>query len=99
MRDDVGMTADPVSIAPLANLGHHARTAAQTLTITPTAAKAAALRSAAASIREDADAILAANAQDIVAAEANGLSGAMLDRLRLDRESRRWRRCPIRSAT
>ncbi len=34
--------------------------------------------------REDAQAILAANALDIEAGEANGLSPAMLDRLRLD---------------
>ncbi|WP_288408833.1 glutamate-5-semialdehyde dehydrogenase [uncultured Sphingomonas sp.] len=68
----------------IVKLGVTARTAAQTLATTPTTTKAAALRAAAASIREDADAILAANAQDIAAAEANGLSGAMLDRLRLD---------------
>lgn len=73
---------DPVSLVTRA--GHIARIAAQTLAITPTAAKAAALRSAAATIREDGDAILLANARDIAAAEANGLSGAMLDRLRLD---------------
>jgi glutamate-5-semialdehyde dehydrogenase len=68
----------------LSELGTAARAAAQTLATTPTAAKAAALRAAAAMIREDGDAILAANAQDIAAAEVNGLSGAMLDRLRLD---------------
>lgn len=84
LRDDVRMTAEPVSIDALAELGQAARTAAQALATTPTAAKAAALRAAAAAIRGDGDAILAANAQDIAAAEANGLSGAMLDRLRLD---------------
>ncbi|MGT2514347.1 glutamate-5-semialdehyde dehydrogenase [Sphingomonas panni] len=78
------MTADAVSPSFLAALGRSARTAAQTLAVTPTAAKAAALRAAAAAIRAEADVILAANAQDIAAAEANGLSGAMLDRLRLD---------------
>lgn len=46
--------------------------------------KAASIRAAAAAIRDDTAAILSANAQDIAAAEANGLSGAMLDRLRLD---------------
>jgi glutamate-5-semialdehyde dehydrogenase len=35
-------------------------------------------------MRADADAILAANAIDMAAGEANGLSGALLDRLRLD---------------
>lgn len=84
LGDDARMTADAVSPSFLAALGRSARTAAQTLATTPTATKAAALRTAAATIREDADAILAANAQDIAAAEANGLSGAMLDRLRLD---------------
>ncbi|KQM26413.1 MULTISPECIES: glutamate-5-semialdehyde dehydrogenase [unclassified Sphingomonas] len=68
----------------IATMGRAARSAAQALATTPTAAKAAALRAAAAAIRADGDAILAANAQDVAAAEANGLSGAMLDRLRLD---------------
>ncbi|MBS0253955.1 MAG: glutamate-5-semialdehyde dehydrogenase, partial [Proteobacteria bacterium] len=48
------------------------------------AEKAAALRAAAAELRGDEAAILAANARDIAAGEANGLSGAMLDRLRLN---------------
>lgn len=65
-------------------MGRKARAAARELAAAPTAAKAAALRAAAAAIRDDGDAIVAANAQDIAAAEANGLSGAMLDRLRLD---------------
>lgn len=84
LREDVRMTAEPVSIPLLTELGQSARTAAQALATTPTAAKADALRAAAAAIRTDAQAILAANAQDIATAEANGLSGAMLDRLRLD---------------
>jgi len=46
--------------------------------------KAQALRAAAAALREDEAAILAANAADCVAAEARGTSGALLDRLRLD---------------
>jgi len=46
--------------------------------------KAAALRNAAAAIRQQADDILEANARDLEAAQTNGLSGAMLDRLRLD---------------
>ncbi len=69
---------------PFAELGTIARTAARTLATMPTVAKAVALRAAAAAIRADGEAILAANARDIAAAEANGLSGAMLDRLRLD---------------
>ena len=47
-------------------------------------AKAAALRSAAGSLRDNADDILAANARDLAAGKANGLSKALLDRLMLD---------------
>jgi len=46
--------------------------------------KAAALRSAAASLRDGAPDVLAANALDMAAGEANGLTAALLDRLRLD---------------
>jgi glutamate-5-semialdehyde dehydrogenase len=46
--------------------------------------KAAALLAAAQALREAEADILAANAQDVAAGEARGLSGAMLDRLRLD---------------
>ncbi|MFM2430875.1 MAG: hypothetical protein RLZZ511_2088, partial [Cyanobacteriota bacterium] len=48
--------------------------------------KAGALRAAAARLRASETAILAANAQDMEAAKAQGLSAAMLDRLRLDHE-------------
>lgn len=71
-------------IVPIAAMGNVARGAAQILAATPTTTKAAALRRAAAAIRDDAAAILTANARDITAAQANGLSGALLDRLRLD---------------
>lgn len=71
-------------IVPIAAMGNVARGAAQILAATPTTTKAAALRRAAAAIRDDAAAILTANARDIAAAQANGLSGALLDRLRLD---------------
>lgn len=46
--------------------------------------KAAALHSAAVSLRDAASAILAANADDIAESERGGLSPAMIDRLRLD---------------
>ena len=46
--------------------------------------KAAALRQAAIALRADAQAVLAANACDLAAGQAAGLSGAMLDRLMLD---------------
>ncbi|MCR5869915.1 MULTISPECIES: glutamate-5-semialdehyde dehydrogenase [unclassified Sphingomonas] len=68
----------------IADMGARARNAAILLAGLPTEAKAAGLRAAAAAIRTDADAILAANARDVETATANGLSGALLDRLRLD---------------
>ncbi len=68
----------------IADLGARARIAAGTLAGLPTVRKAAGLRAAAAAMRARADEILAANARDVAAGEANGLSGALLDRLRLD---------------
>jgi len=61
-----------------------ARAASATLAAMPSDAKRAALRAGAAEIRADADAILAANARDMAAGEAHGLTPALLDRLRLD---------------
>ena len=72
--------------ALIADMGRRARTAAQALAQMPTAAKAQALRAAAQAIRQDSPAILAANAQDVAAGAVNGLSPAMLDRLKLDEE-------------
>ena len=48
------------------------------------AQKSAALLAAAAALRAAEPEILAANARDVAAGEANGLTGALLDRLRLD---------------
>jgi glutamate-5-semialdehyde dehydrogenase len=70
--------------ALIADMGGRARAAAILLARTPTATKASALKAAAAAIRARQDGLLAANAADIARAEANGLSGAMLDRLLLD---------------
>ena len=70
--------------ALIADMGVQARTAAKRLAQTPTADKAAGLAAAAAAIRARASEILAANADDMAAGRTNGLSGAMLDRLRLD---------------
>ena len=70
--------------ALIERMGKAARAAAAALALTPTERKAAALRAAATRIRERADAILAANADDMAAATTAGLTGAMLDRLRLD---------------
>jgi glutamate-5-semialdehyde dehydrogenase len=66
------------------DLAHAGRAAQRVLARMDDAAKAQALRSAAAAMRRNAPAVLAANAQDIAAGEARGLSPAMLDRLRLD---------------
>lgn len=88
------MNAEALSAPPMpgdaavliADMGAHARAAAKRLALTPTADKAAALRAAAAQIRARATDILAANAEDMAAGQTNGLSGAMLDRLRLDED-------------
>ena len=61
-----------------------ARDAARTVARAGDAQKAEALIAAAAALRAAAPAILKANAQDMAAGVANGLSAAMLDRLKLD---------------
>ncbi|HEY0596426.1 glutamate-5-semialdehyde dehydrogenase [Sphingopyxis sp.] len=66
------------------SMGEAARSAAQVLAGAPSAQKAAALEAAAAAILADRDTILAANAEDMARGAANGLSPAMLDRLKLD---------------
>ena len=70
--------------ALIADMGARARTAAKALAVASTADKAAALRAAAGQLRAQAAAILDANARDMTAGKASGLSAAMLDRLRLD---------------
>jgi glutamate-5-semialdehyde dehydrogenase len=61
-----------------------AKKASRALALAPTAVRDAALRAAAQALRADEAAILAANAQDLAAAKAKGLTDAMTDRLRLD---------------
>lgn len=68
----------------IAEMGRRARSAALVLAALPSARKAAALASAAESIRAASAAIVAANAEDMTRAAGAGLSGALLDRLRLD---------------
>ncbi|MFC3175124.1 glutamate-5-semialdehyde dehydrogenase [Novosphingobium bradum] len=75
-------TASPEAV--IERLARAGRAAQRELARLPDATKAAALRAAAAALRAAEPEILAANAQDIAAGEANGLTGAMLDRLRLD---------------
>jgi glutamate-5-semialdehyde dehydrogenase len=86
------MNAEALSAPPMpgdaaaliADMGARARVASKALALAPTADKAAGLIAAAAQIRARAAEILAANAEDMAAGQKNGLSGAMLDRLRLD---------------
>jgi glutamate-5-semialdehyde dehydrogenase len=77
----------PQSVDPdalVASLAHAGRAAQRALARMDKAGKAAALRSAGAALRAASNAILEANARDYAAGEANGLTPAMLDRLRLD---------------
>ncbi|URW75195.1 glutamate-5-semialdehyde dehydrogenase [Sphingomonas donggukensis] len=78
------MTDDVSAAALIADMGRRARAAATLLAAMPSADKAHALTLGAERIRAASAGILAANADDMAAAEANGLSPAMLDRLRLD---------------
>ncbi len=68
----------------IAEMGRRARSAALVLASMPSTRKAAALASAAKSIRAASATIVAANAEDMALAADAGLSGALLDRLRLD---------------
>ena len=72
--------------ALMADIGCAARAAAGRLAQAPRQAKDRALTAAAQSLRQDADAVLSANAQDVAAAQAQGLSDPMVDRLTLTPE-------------
>ena len=71
----------------MARMAAAARVAAAELAGAPTEARNRALTAAAAAIRTRGDGILAANAEDVTAAEADGLSGALIDRLKQAAES------------
>ena len=73
----------PDIAALMAGIGKRARAAAEILAFADPAAKAAALDAAASALRQETTTILAANAEDMQAARANGLSSAFLDRLHL----------------
>jgi len=75
---------DPTAL--IAEMGRRARAASATLALAPTATKAAALVAAAKRMRAGEIAILAANREDMARGQANGLTGAMLDRLKLTPE-------------
>ncbi len=70
--------------AMILDMAIRARRASALLARTPSPHKARALLAAAAALRRAQHAILSANDADIAAAEAHGLSAAMIDRLRLD---------------
>ncbi|PZR32522.1 glutamate-5-semialdehyde dehydrogenase [Caulobacter segnis] len=78
--DDAGVSLQ----ATMADMGRTAREGARALRLATPEQRTAAIRAMAAEIRKAAPAILAANAQDLARAEANGVSGPMLDRLALD---------------
>ena len=82
------MASDPLPrtdySALVADLARAGRAAQRQLARLGDGEKAAALRAAAASLRAAAPQILAANAQDMDNGAANGLTPALLDRLRLD---------------
>jgi glutamate-5-semialdehyde dehydrogenase len=68
----------------LKEFGKAARAAAETLALASTAQKNAALAAAAAAIRTQRAQVLEANERDVAAARAARISGARLERLRLD---------------
>lgn len=76
--------ADADTSMLIADMAARARIASRRLATMTREDKSRALRGAAAAIRDASAAIVAANAEDMAAAEASGLSGALLDRLRLD---------------
>ena len=68
----------------MAEIGLRARAAAKILAVASSETKNTGLRAAAAAIRDDCAAILAANGDDLAAATPAGLNAAMIDRLALD---------------
>jgi glutamate-5-semialdehyde dehydrogenase len=78
--DDAGVSLQ----ATMAGMGRTAREGAHALRLATPEQRTAAIQAMAAAIRQDTVAILTANAKDLGRAEANGVSGPMLDRLALD---------------
>jgi glutamate-5-semialdehyde dehydrogenase len=74
----------PIPDQLIAEMTAKARAAARMLALASDATKAAALKAAAAALRQECQAIIAANALDMDAGAKAGLSPAMLDRLKLD---------------
>ena len=89
MADAPSAFGDSVGESPealVARLARAGRAAQALLARLSDAQKSAALLSAAQSLRDAEAEILAANARDLAAGEANGLTSALLDRLRLTPE-------------
>ena len=84
MNDAVPLEKPAALAATMAELGRRAREAAVRLALATAEAKVTALKAAAAAVRGRQNEILAANAEDIDAAKANGIGAALLDRLALD---------------
>ncbi len=78
------LASPDTDIADIAALARRARAAARVLARASAAQRTAALTAMAAAVRAHERDILAANAEDVAAATARGLSPAMVDRLRLD---------------
>ncbi len=76
------MTSDPETI--IEQLGRSAREAARVLGASDDEQRSRALVSAAAAIRRNENEILQANARDVAKGQEQGLSAALIDRLRLD---------------
>ena len=78
------MTDDKDIAILVADMGARARNASKIMAGVTTLAKQSALLAMAGAIRDAIPAIITANAKDMEAGRSNGLSDAMLDRLRLD---------------
>ena len=75
-----------MSVSEVFEIGARARTAGRRLATTSTAVKDAALNAIAVALVERADEILDANTADLERAEADGIAGALIDRLTLTPE-------------
>jgi glutamate-5-semialdehyde dehydrogenase len=84
MNDALPVEKPAALAATMAELGRRAREAATRLALASADAKVAALKAAAAAVRSRQNEILAANADDVATARANGTGAALLDRLALD---------------
>jgi glutamate-5-semialdehyde dehydrogenase len=73
----------PDVVGLMADIGKRARAASRALALSPASARNGALTAMARAIRDDEQAILAANATDLAAAHEAGFTAALIDRLTL----------------